>query len=758
MHSANPKPPDGTPGILPRSLSSGSRYLPKRVGIPRPRNLLELACKATRATHGGLGLLSTEGELLEHFTFGIPAENEDELRRHGGADDLVRYLLESMETLHHVDLSTAATTPPCCRALPPTGPVLRLALATNGRRGGVLYLARPAGATPFGPQEEEIILALQTSLEQAALFDEARLLAQIRLLNQVAQAAAGSLELLPILAVASREIAWHLPRKASLVWLIEEEDNGPKTDPYHGNPTLRLADMGADAEDRAAELGLRAGMRMCLDETHFAGSLRDGQAVYSDLSLKDEQTNAHARNLAAHGGNSSIAVPLRAGERVVGILESVCTRSEDFTNEQAQLLYLVADLLGPAISNCQLFGQLRRAYDELRQTQSQLIQAEKMRALGELAGGMAHDFNNSLCGVLGFLDLALTDQSLTLGIRGYLESAHTSALDAAHTVRRVQNFARWQRNELSSQLLDINRLVEQTLELTRHKWENLSHTRSGPITLEVETKARLSLHGSDSELREVITNLVFNAVDAMPDGGRLVVRTWDTGTDVFLSVQDDGVGMTDAVRQRLFEPFFTTKEDRGNGLGLSVTFGIVQRFGGEITVKTQPGAGSTFELRFPANARTGNTNSPGKLGEAGPDEAANGKPQAAAVPALSLRILVVEDEESIRRFLEAALTQLGHRPRITADAPSGIKALESESFDLVLSDLGLPGVSGEEVARTVARRSPAVPVVLLTGWSDQLRNEAKPLEGVTCVLGKPVTIKTLADTISQVCPKSRVTN
>jgi signal transduction histidine kinase/ActR/RegA family two-component response regulator len=719
---------------------------------------LELACKATRATHGGLGLLSTDGELLEHFTFGIPPENEDELRRHGGADDLVRYLLEPLETLHHVDLSTAPVTPRCCRALPPTGPLLRLALATNGRRRGVLYLARATGATPFGPQEEEIILALQTSLEQATLFDEARLLAQIRLLNQVAQAAACSLELLPILAVASREIAWHLPRKASLVWLIEDVDNDSKTDPYQATPTLRLADMGADAEERAAELGLRAGMRMCADETPFAGGLRDGQAIYTDLSREDERTNVHARNLAARGANSSIAVPLRAGERVVGILESVCTRSEDFTNEQAQLLYLVADLLGPAISNCQLFGQLRRAYDELRQTQSQLIQAEKMRALGELAGGMAHDFNNSLCGVLGFLDLALTDQGLVPGVRGYLESAHTSALDAAHTVRRVQNFARWQRNELSDQLLDINKLVEQTLQLTRHKWENLSHTRSGPITVEVDAQARLALHGSDSELREVITNLVFNAVDAMPDGGRLVVRTWSTATDIFLSIQDDGVGMTDAVRQRLFEPFFTTKEDRGNGLGLSVTFGIVQRFGGEITVKTQPGAGSTFELRFPANTTTSKTSSSAKAGESGTNEAVNGKPQEASMPALSLRILVVEDEESIRRFLEAALTQMGHRPRLAVDAPSGIKALESESFDLVLSDLGLPGVSGEEVARTVARRTPRVPVILLTGWSDQLRNEAKPLEGVTCVLGKPVTIKTLADTINQVCPNSQLSD
>jgi signal transduction histidine kinase/CheY-like chemotaxis protein len=725
-----------------RKLSSGSSHFTKKVGIPRPKNLLELACKATRATHGGLGLLSADGELLEHFTFGFTAEAEEALRQAGGAVELVRYLLESPEVLHQIDLTGTSPTPPCYRGLPSTGPLLRLALAGNGRRRGVLYLAREAGAAPFGRQEEEIILTLQTSLEQAALFDEARLLGQMRLLNQVAQTAAGSLELSPILAVASREIAWHLPRNATFVWLIEEQ--GAKTDVPTTSAILRLADMGAEAEERAAELGLRSGMRVSVDETPFAESLSKGHAVYTDLSVESERNSPYARNLAAQGANSSITVPLRAGERVVGILESVCTKAADFTNEQAQLLYLVADLLGPAISNCQLFARLRGAYDELRQTQSQLIQAEKMRALGELAGGMAHDFNNSLCGVLGFLDLALTDDTLAGSVRGYLESAHTSALDAAHTVRRVQDFARWRRNELSDQVLDINTLVKQTLVLTRHKWENLSHTRSGPIRVEVQTQSKLPLHGSDSELREVITNLVFNAVDAMPEGGVLLVRTWSTDTDVFLQVQDEGIGMTDEVRQRLFEPFFTTKEDRGNGLGLSVTFGIVQRFGGEITVNSKPGAGATFVVRFPASAAKPK-DSPSATTGAGPTDPVQSKPAAAP----SLRILVVEDEENIRRFLETALTQIGHTPTITADAPSGIRAIDTDTFDLVLTDLGLPGVSGEEVARAVARKCPSVPVILLTGWSDQLRDEAKPIEGVTCILGKPVTIKALADTISQ---------
>src|SRR5205807_557967 len=163
--------------------------------------------------------------------------------------------------------------------------------------------------------------------------------------------------------------------------------------------------------------------------------------------------------------NSVSAVPLRAGPQTVGILQSICTRSAGFSNDQIQILYQVADMLGPAICNCQLFSRLRSAYEELRHTQTQLIKSEKMRALGELASGMAHDFNNSLCGSLGFLELVLANKNLEPGLRAHLQSARLCTLDAAQTVRRVQDFARWQRKEFSVQFVDLNDVVRQTMEL-----------------------------------------------------------------------------------------------------------------------------------------------------------------------------------------------------------------------------------------------------------------------------------------------------
>jgi CheY-like chemotaxis protein len=195
--------------------------------------------------------------------------------------------------------------------------------------------------------------------------------------------------------------------------------------------------------------------------------------------------------------------------------------------------------------------------------------------------------------------------------------------------------------------------------------------------------------------------------------------------------------MSAAVRQRLFEPFFSTKGERGNGLGLSVTFGIVQRYGGEIRVESDLGRGSVFTVRLPVAAGT--------------PPAKSTSVETTRLAGRSLRILVVEDEESIRRFLAMGLTQLGHRPRVTADGHEGLAAFAEEAFDVVLTDLGLPGLSGEEVARTVARRSPQTPVVLLTGWSEQLKGEAEPLEGVRQIIGKPVTLNTLATTLATVC-------
>jgi signal transduction histidine kinase/CheY-like chemotaxis protein len=718
----------------------------------RPQHLLNLVCRVLGAARGAIGLVSAEGDLVEHLSFGVPEDVATELARSAWSEGLVQAILRQPLPLNLPDFAQN----PFGLALPPTppalGPFLGVPLFFHGRPRGALYLARLPGQPAFDAHDQETVLPICAWLELGNLVEETRVQAQLRLLNRVAQAAAGSLDLPRILTVALRELERYLPWHTSVVWLLEESAATGTTNQQ--GSTLVLAHTDARPKDRAEKLGLTPGRRIDVTQTPFALCLQGGDALYADLR-QPEENGSLVQDLVVRGANSHCAVPLRAGERTLGLLHSVCTRASGFDHEQIQFLYLVADLLGPAISNCQLYGRLRTAYEDLRQTQEQLIQAEKMRALGELAGGMAHDFNNSLCGVMGFLDLSLADPAVAPRIRGYLQSALTCSQDAAHTVRRVQSFARWRRNELEVQRIDVNDLVRQTIELTRHKWESLTHARGTPITVEVRTGAASWVTGSGSELREVLTNLVFNAVDAMPQGGRLTVSTWSTATDSFLSVRDTGVGMSATVRQRLFEPFFTTKGERGTGLGLSVTFGIIQRYGGAIEVESEVGLGSTFTIRLPSTPREA---IPASNLVSGTDPALGagsalgaGLPTPPPLERKSLRVLVIEDEESVRRFLDTGLTQLGHRPHLQEDAEQGLAAFAREPFDVVLTDLGLPGASGEEVARTVSRTAPGTPVVLLTGWSDQLKEESQVLEGVTRILGKPITLKALDATLTAVC-------
>jgi signal transduction histidine kinase len=743
----------------------------KKITRSRSQHLLEAACKVVNASFSGLGFLSATGDLVENPAWGLSEEVADGLSGSPWLAELIRVVLEQPGPLRLADLARACPFEEVPPALPPQGALLAMPLARPGRLRGVLYLVRAPGQPAFTAEDEERILPLCACLEQGSLFEEAHLQAQLRLLTQVAQAAAGNLDLAPILDVALRELDRNLPMTICAVWLAETtpQDQAPVEGTADEAVHLRLAATSAGHSSLARQAGLTPGMRLALLQTPFTPCWKEGGAIYTDWTRPSQAPAAPSEaapaavglHAATPGTTTCFGTPLRAGDQTVGILQCLTNRPSGFTSEQVQILYLVADLLGPAISNCQLHGRLRTTYEELRATQEQLIRNEKMRAIGELASGMAHDFNNSLCGVLGFLEMTLMDRGLSSSSRGHLDLARTCALDAAQTVRRVQDFARASRQEANFQVLDVNQLVHETVELTRPKWESLERSRGIPILLQVQTRAASPVQGNAAELREALTNLVFNAADAMPQGGTLTVQAWSDARDVFLAVRDTGVGMSLAVRQRLFEPFFTTKGERGNGLGLSVTFGIVRQHGGDITVASEVGQGSVFTIRLPAACASESGLDPSLRSPAsrGPGEPSAPSASASALAAGSasgltgLRILVVEDEDPICRMLETVLTTLGHRPHVVQTATAALQVFAADSFDVVLTDMGLPDLSGEEVARTVAERAPGFPVVLLTGWADQIRSEAKSLPGVTQLLGKPVTVARLAEALRGFRPR-----
>jgi signal transduction histidine kinase len=711
------------------------RAVPEPAVTSRPQQVLELACRVFHAALGGIGVRAPDDEPVEHLTCGLAEEHAAGFPRSAWAAAALDAVIGHAGVVRLADLARHPGLA-CAPGGAPLGPFLGTALALPGRSRGAFYVARLAGAPAFTAHDEEVLRSFAALLQQGDLCEEARLLAQLQMLNRLAQAAAGSLELAPILQGALRELDRHLPLYTSAVWLVEEQD-GVAEAAAAAPSAVVLAQVTAGGRDGESSLGLAAGARRPVEETPFRACVREAQAIYADWTRPEDRDNPLAAELFRRGATACFAVPLRAGDRAVGVLQCLCTRPGGFTSERIQLLYLVADVLASAVSSCRLYGRLRAAYEELRFTQTQLVQAEKMRALGELASGVAHEFNNSLCGVLGFLDLSLVSPDLGSDLRGHLEAARSCALDAAQVVRRVRDFARRRREDVPAPAwVDVNALVRQTLELARHKWEAAAQAERPPVAVAVCTEAAGGVSGSAVELREVVTNLVFNAVDAMPDGGTLTLRTWSTAERVFLAVSDTGVGIPDEVRHRLFEPFFTTKGERGSGLGLSVTFGIVQRHGGDVRVDSAPGQGTTFTVSFPA----------ARGPQAPPTEAASPKPPAPA--AKGLHVLVVEDEESVRRFLKLGLTHLGHRVDTAGDVRGGLAALAGGRFDLVLTDLGLPDGTGEEVVQAAARDAPGTPVVMLTGWAEQVRSE--PPQGVAQVLGKPVTLDTLARTLTAV--------
>jgi CheY-like chemotaxis protein/anti-sigma regulatory factor (Ser/Thr protein kinase) len=334
---------------------------------------------------------------------------------------------------------------------------------------------------------------------------------------------------------------------------------------------------------------------------------------------------------------------------------------------------------------------------------------------------VAHDFNNILAAILGRTQLLL--QSVEdPDLRRQLAVVEQAALDGAQTVRRVQEFTRVRQDE-RFESVDLNRVLYGVAELTRPAWEAGAKRRGVVVNVHLDLRATLTIAGAASELREVFTNMVLNAVDAMPHGGDLWITSSDEERQVRVQVRDTGVGMDHETRARIFDPFFTTKEVKGTGLGLSVAYGIVSRHRGRIDVHSSPGGGSVFTLVFPAGSV------PAALGPA-PD---TGAPSA-------LRALVVDDEESVLSVLAEMLRSAGHHVTSALGGPAAIEVLRGPAFDVVFTDLGMPDVTGWDLASLVKAKRPECAVVLVSGWGFQLEEETAHARGVDRVLAKPFSL------------------
>jgi len=397
--------------------------------------------------------------------------------------------------------------------------------------------------------------------------------------------------------------------------------------------------------------------------------------------------------------------------------------------------------------------ELESSNQALRQAQQALIQQERLRALGQMASGIAHDINNAISPIALYTEAMLEHESgLSPEGRSRLVTIQRAIDDVAQTVGRMREFYRPQELKPKFANVDLNALVHQVSELTRARWSDQPQ-RSGII---IELKAELAsglpeIHGADNEIRDAITNLIFNAVDASPKGGVIVVRSSVSSTEpqrVLLEVSDSGVGMDEETRRRCLEPFFTTKGERGTGLGLAMVFGMAQRHGAALEIDSRPGAGTTMRLLFPAS------------GSGGAAAAATVRMPALKAPAPGLSILVVDDDPVLRDSLANTLRDEGHRVTLAAGGQEGIDLFRSaqqgaEPFDVVLTDLGMPYVDGRQVAAAVRTAAPRTPIILLTGWGQQMGAENDVPE-VSRVLGKPPRLRELRAALAELTgPTSR---
>ena len=606
----------------------------------------------------------------------------------------------------------------------PVRDALVVPVRVESQVAGVLFAGRRGRGVPFTTEDTVLLLVIAdrvaTAFAHQRLVDRAaEHLARLRELQGFSGQAVVGRDLADVLARACEVGSRLLGVRVAALGVLE------------GESKLRLAASSGlpqeGVERWAADMG--------------AGLAREAHASGRPVAAADLRERGGDEFLATLGLRACLVVPLVIHERTLGMLYLVDTRPREFAPDEVEAAQVLATLAGLAVENQRLYADVRDALDTVRAAQDRLVQTEKARALGGMAGGIAHEFNNILAIILGKTQLLLaraTDETAREGL-GTVEEA---AWRAADIVRRLQGFAATRLDDTNGPI-DVNTLVHDAVTLTRGLWKDEAEARGVRIEVTLDLEDAPSVRGNAAELREAVTNLVLNAIDAMARGGQLSLSTRPRDGGVELAVADTGEGMTSEVRARIFEPFFSTRSPLRTGLGLSVVHGIVSRHRGRVEVESEVDRGTRVRVWLPAAAGVAGVAAPGQ-GEARPRVPASAPP-VAPTPApgatASARVVVLEDEPQIRQMLEDSLQRAGHHVESAADGLAGLARFQGGDFDVVLTDLSLPERSGLDVARGVKRMRPGTPVVLITGWGHLLDPGLLAQSGVDLTLVKPFRLE-----------------
>jgi signal transduction histidine kinase/ActR/RegA family two-component response regulator/HAMP domain-containing protein len=562
-------------------------------------------------------------------------------------------------------------------------------------------------------------------------------LARLELLHRITRAISERQDLKSIFQVVIRTLEEHLPLDFSCVCLYDSAAR-----------VLNITSIGIRNEALSTAFATPESTHMDVGQNGLSRCV-GGELVY-EPDISPSQLPFFKR-LVSDGMHSVVAAPLLVESKVFGVLIAARCQPQSFSSGECEFLRQLSEHVALAAHQTQLYEALHQAYDDLRQTQQTVMQQERLRALGQMASGIAHDINNAISPVALYTESLLeSEPGLSARARQYLETIQRAIDDVAQTVSRMKEFYRQREPQLTLTPVQMNPLIHQVIDLSRARWSNMSQQRGVFINMETDLAPELpSILGIESEIREALVNLVFNAVDAMPEGGTLTLRTktserapasanFPAQRQIQVEVSDTGVGMDEDTRRRCLEPFFTTKGERGTGLGLAMVYGIAGRHNAEIEIDSAVGKGTTIRFIFPVPATPAL--------EPGPTAT------AFTVPT-HLRILVVDDDPLLIKSLRDTLEADGHLVATASGGREGIEMFRNaqerqEPFAVVITDLGMPYVNGREVSAAIKGIAPLTPIILLTGWGQRLVAEGDIPPHVDRVLNKPPKLREIREALA----------
>lgn len=478
--------------------------------------------------------------------------------------------------------------------------------------------------------------------------------------------------------------------------------------------------------------------RLGLDLITGLASLKETIFNSSEYQYWHQQYASHFLNpvfedsLKKYPLNSAILFPFSVEQSYYGVWIVAFQRREDhLSNDELQLYRFISYLMVQLIEKKALIER-KNKYE------TYLKHLEKMKIIGELASGSAHHLNNILSVIIGktqMLQKKTRDDQLLRD----LKIIERTASDGAQAIRRLQSVSSRGTPDESHKAININDLVQEVVEIARPRFEREAQSRGIRYDLRLSLGKIYPIMGDSAALREVLLNLINNALDAMPNGGQLSIQTTLKENDVLIFISDTGTGIPEAIRDKIFEPFFSTKGQKGNGLGLSIAAEIIARHNGKIYVDSIPKKGSIFMIEIPALK----------------DESIISAKEASSPNDFSYKVLLVDDEGVVRETLAEMLEEEGCEVAMASDAEDAILKFQKYQCDVVLTDLSMPGLNGYELAQRIKSINSRIPVFLITGWNQLDRKFMESNKVIDGIIEKPFSIEQIRQKIETFMQKQK---